>query len=199
MEGAGWRVAGWTNPKPAPGRLALVQDFINTRNYFRGGDLLGDVEEATARLTELGMLEGGERIGEAERRRLVAFREALRGLLLSHNDVDVANYPSEDVSTLNELVRLATLRVRFGPDGRPSLEPAAGGGPAERIMARLLSEVVQAEAEGRWGRLKACCNEGCRWAFYDASKNGMGRWCDMGVCGARHKMRRYRERKSAGR
>jgi hypothetical protein len=27
-------------------------------------------------------------------------------------------------------------------------------------------------------------------------KNGMGRWCNMQVCGARHKMRTYRERKA---
>jgi predicted RNA-binding Zn ribbon-like protein len=63
-------------------------------------------------------------------------------------------------------------------------------------MARLLAEAVRAEAEGRWGRLKACRNEGCRWAFYDASKNRSGKWCNMDVCGARHKMRVYRERKS---
>ena len=29
-------MVGWNNPKPAPGRLALVQDFVNTRNYFQG-------------------------------------------------------------------------------------------------------------------------------------------------------------------
>jgi hypothetical protein len=34
----GWSI--WNNPKPAPGPLALVQDFVNTRNYFHGGDLL---------------------------------------------------------------------------------------------------------------------------------------------------------------
>jgi predicted RNA-binding Zn ribbon-like protein len=100
---------------------------------------------------------------------------------------------------LNDLVTSATLGVSFGPDGRPVLEPAAEGGPVERVIGRLLAEMVWAEAEGRWGRLKACRNEGCRWAFYDASKNGMGRWCNMQVCGARQKMRAYRERKSEGR
>jgi len=44
--------------------------------------------------------------------------------------------------------------------------------------------------------LKACRNEGYRWAFYDISKNRSGSWCDMDICGARHKMRAYRERKS---
>ena len=86
--------------------------------------------------------------------------------------------------------------VCFGADGRPVLEPATEDDPAERVVARLLAETVRAEAKGRWERLKACRNEGCRWVFYDASKNGMGRWCNMQVCGARHKMRTYRERKA---
>ncbi len=188
------RELGWDNPKPAPGSLALVQDFVNTRNYFHGGDLLGTAEEATAGLAEHGLLEEGERVGEADRWRLVDFREGLRSLLLAHNGVSGA-----DVQTLNDLISSAALRVRFGPDGRPGLEPATGGGLVKRIFGRLLTEVVRAQAEGRWERLKACRNEGCRWAFYDASKNRSGSWCNMQVCGARHKMRAYRERKSEGR
>ena len=112
---------------------------------------------------------------------------------MAHNGVATAE---AEAKTLNDLVASATLRVRFGPDGRPALEPAAGDGVVEQIVGRLLAEAVRAEAEGKWGRLKACRNEGCRWAFYDASKNGMGRWCNMQVCGARHKMRAYRERKA---
>ena len=59
--------------------------------------------------------------------------------------------------------------------------------------------MLKAEAEGTWERLKACRNEDCRWAFYDVSKNRSGSWCDMAVCGARHKMRAYRKRKSEAR
>ena len=186
----------WDNPKPAPGALALVQDFVNTRNYLHGGDLLGDAEEATRRLTERGLLKKGESVGESERRRLVSLREALRGLLLVHNG---AAEPGPDAEDLNGLVTSAALGVRFRADGRPVLEPAAGDSPAERVVARLLAEVIWAEAEGKWERLKACRNEGCRWAFYDASKNRSGRWCNMDICGARHKMRTYRERKSGAR
>jgi predicted RNA-binding Zn ribbon-like protein len=188
----GWE--GWNNPKPAPGPLALVQDFVNTRNYFHGGDLLGDAGEAIATLTELGLLEDDERVGEAERQRFVAFREALRDLLLAHNGVTGA-----DAGALDELVSSAALKVRFRPDGRPDLEPASESGLAERIIGRLLAEVVRAEAGGRWERLKACRNEECSWAFYDASKNRSGRWCNMDICGARHKMRAYRERKAGSR
>jgi predicted RNA-binding Zn ribbon-like protein len=185
----GWDM--WDNPKPAPEPLALVQDFVNTRNYFHGGDLLGDAEEATTRLAELGLLEADERIGEAERRRLVAFREELRKLLLAHNGV-----PGAEADTLDELIASAALRIRFGPDGRLTLEPKPEGELVDRVLGRLLAVMARTDAEGNWGRLKACRNEGCLWAFYDVSKNRSGRWCNMDVCGARHKMRAYRRRKS---
>ncbi len=72
----------WENVKPAPGRLVVVQRFVNTRTYLTGGDLLADAEEeATAWLTEYGLLGAGERFDEAGRRRLLAFREVLRRYL----------------------------------------------------------------------------------------------------------------------
>ena len=132
----------WDNPKPAPGSLALVQDFVNTRNYFHGGDLLGTLEEATARLAERGLLEEGERVGEAERQRLVAFREGLRGLLLAHNGVTKAE-PGAEAGTLDELVASGRLEgaLRAARAPRPRAQdrgrsgrtchgpPARGGGP----------------------------------------------------------------------
>ena len=190
MRGVGWRGTGWNNPKPAPGGLGLVQDFVNTRNYLQGGDLLGSVEEADRRLAEHGLLESGESVGESGRLRLVDFREALRGLLLAHNGAVVPG-----VEGLNELVSAVPLGVSFEANGRPTLGPVAWDGPDEHVVARLLAEVIRAETGGRWERLKACRNPACRWVFFDASKNGLGRWCNMQLCGARHKMRRYRERK----
>jgi predicted RNA-binding Zn ribbon-like protein len=195
MQRVGWRGTGWNNPKPAPGGLGVVQDFMNTRNYLQGGDLLGGVEEADRRLAERGLLEMGESVGETGRRDLVDFREALRVLLLAHN---AAAEPGSGVESLNQSAGSAALGVLCGADGPPTLGPVAGGGPADCVVARLLAEVFRAEAEGRWGRLKACRNPACRWVFYDASKNGLGRWCNMQICGARHKMRRYRERKESG-
>ena len=196
MQSVGWRGTGWNNPKPAPGTLGLVQDFMNTRNHLEGGDLLGSVEEADRRLAERGLLGMEESVGETGRRTLVDFREALRVLLLAHNG---AAAPGSGVDSLNEFAVSAALGVLFGADGRPTLGPVAGEGPAERVVARLLAEIFRAEAEGRWGRLKACRNPACRWIFYDASKNGLGRWCNIQICGARNKMRRYRERKQSDR
>ena len=129
MQSLGWPGTEWNNPKPAQGALGLVQDFVNTRNYLQGGDLLGEVQEADRRLTERGLLREGESVGELGRRRLVDFREALREPLLAHNG---AGGPG--VEGLNELVAAVSLGVSFRADGRPVLVPAAGGehGPGSR-------------------------------------------------------------------
>src|SRR3954464_15820544 len=106
--------------KPATGPLALVQRFVNTRNYLYGGDRLGDVNEAHAWLAERGLLKMGDRIEETERRRLVAFREALRGLLLAHSGGSRA-----DTRPLNDLVASTAWRATFEPDGRLVFGPSA--------------------------------------------------------------------------
>ncbi len=182
---------GGLQPKPAPGPLALVQGFVNARNIMHGYDLLGDVEGAAAWLVEHGLLDGGVRLTEEERAHLVGFRERLRGLLLSHNGGEVGG----DAGALNEMAEDALLRVRFDGDGAPGLLPAGSGEAAGGVTARLLVAAVGAASEGTWRRLKVCRNEGCRWAFYDGSKNRSGSWCTMDVCGSRAKMRAYRRRK----
>jgi predicted RNA-binding Zn ribbon-like protein len=98
-------------------------------------------------------------------------------LLLAHN-----SGPPPDLELLGDLAAPAALRVRFGPDERPATEPGSEGEPAKRVVARLLAVVIQAEEKGTWERLKACRNEDCKWAFYDASKNRSGSWCNMSIC-----------------
>jgi predicted RNA-binding Zn ribbon-like protein len=132
------------------------------------------------------------RLTEEERAHLVGFRERLRGLLLSHNGGEVGG----DAGALNEMAEDALLRVRFDGDGAPGLLPAGSGEATGGVTARLLVAAVGAASEGTWRRLKVCRNEGCRWAFYDGSKNRSGSWCTMDVCGSRAKMRAYRRRKS---
>ena len=182
-------------PKPAPGRLALVQGFVNTRNVMHGYDLLGDAKGATAWLREQGFLGEDAGIVEVDLRRLVALREGLRGLLLDHNGKSGGGVGSNEA--LNELAGSAPLLVRFDVEGEPSLEPAGGSEAVVReVTGRILTAVVVAAGEETWRRLKACRNEGCLWAFYDRSKNRSGSWCTMEVCGARAKMSAYRRRKT---
>ncbi len=167
---------------------ALVQAFVNPRNITSGHNVLG--AGASGWLSGRGFL-----AAEATWRRLIAFREGLRGLLILHNREPGADKTgAADIEELNGLAGSAALRVSFDLEGEPRLRPAAAG--VDGAMGALLAAAVRAADEGTWGRLKACRNEGCRWAFYDISKNCSGSWCTMDVCGSRAKMRAYRQRRS---
>jgi predicted RNA-binding Zn ribbon-like protein len=89
------------------------------------------------------------------------------------------------------------LRVSFDPSGEPRLRPVEGKEDrVEKAMVLMIAAVMRSAVEGTWGRLKACRDEGCRWVFYDSAKNCSGTWCYTNICGARHKMRTDRVRKS---
>ena len=83
------------------------------------------------------------------------------------------------------------MRCRFGPDGKPRLEPEARG--AVGAIGRLVATLYSAMQDVGWERLKLCSSDPCRWAFYDRSKNQSSRWCKMASCGNREKARRFRE------
>ena len=168
----------------APGELAVIERFVNTANREAGTDDFRDPASLSAWLREAGLARGA--FGEPERERLVAFREALRELLL-------ANHGGEpDPSAIAALDGAARLVVAFDADGTARLAPAGGG--VDGVIAALVAIVARAQAEGTWPRLKACPATTCRWAFYDHSRNHSRTWCTMSVCGNRAKARSYRAR-----
>jgi uncharacterized protein involved in exopolysaccharide biosynthesis len=67
--------------EPAPGRLALVERFVNTVDHEHGREMLVSPE----RLREALGLQRGVRIGAADLRRALEVREALRSLALENN------------------------------------------------------------------------------------------------------------------
>ena len=64
---------------------------------------------------------------------------------------------------------------------------------ADDTLARPLRPVVHAAVAlltaGQLDRIKGC--GGCRFLFYDESKNRSRRWCSMDDCGTAEKIRRY--------
>ena len=185
-------IAAGGDPKPAPGSLAAVQDFVNTANRMHDRDELRTIQGASKAVAALGLLDRDRQIDEAARHHIVAFREALRRLILTHHGDD------EDVpaaaEALDEVIDSVAMRMRLSPHSRPVMRPPVGGPPAHQVIGAVLGAIVDADAR-EWPRLKACRNPACQWAFYDASRNRSGRWCDMNVCGVRHKMRTYRQRR----
>ena len=156
--------------------LATLQAFVNTADLNAGTDELADLPGITRWAAGAGL--AGSAFDEADRERIVAFREALRQLLLGR----------VDPQALGE----ARLVVSVGPDGAARLAPAERG--ADGVIAALLAVVARAQADGTWSRMKACPADGCHWAFYDRSRNRSRTWCSMSECGNRAKARSYRAR-----
>jgi predicted RNA-binding Zn ribbon-like protein len=183
-----------TPEKTAPQPLYLVQRFVNSVDLEDGDDELVDPEALRAWLAERGLMAADEPAGPADLRRALDLREGLRAALMANNGMTPD--PGK-LAGLEAAAGRAGLRLRFGPDGDPRLEPQ--GGAVDGALAKLLAIVAAAVENGQWERLKACPRDPCFWAFYDRSKNRSGRWCRMEECGNIEKARAFRERKRAGR
>ena len=172
----------------APGRLRLVQEFVNTLAIDEARDEVDTPGRLAAWLAERGLLTG-EPDGGADHARAIEVREALRRLMIANN----AGEPpaAGDLELLNRAAAAAGLRPRFTGDG-VRLEPEDAG--VAGALGRLLAMVTEAMADDTWRRLKACAEHTCGWAFYDRSKNRSGHWCSMEVCGNRAKARHFREK-----
>src|SRR5881409_992346 len=74
---------------PAPGRLAVVQAFVNTDYDLEsgGGELLGSPAELGSWLRRAGLLDAGARVGAADLRRAIEVREGLRALAFANNGI----------------------------------------------------------------------------------------------------------------
>ena len=176
--------------KAAPGPLRLVQEFVNSADLERGEDQLETPSGLADWLAARKLVPAGTKVSTAEHRRAVEVREGLRALLGTHNGGD------PDPRALERLERAAgraELRASFPAGGQPRLTPSCDG--VSGALAQLLVIVTTSAADGSWSRLKACADPGCRWAFYDHSKNRSGRWCAMAVCGNQQKARSYRARR----
>ncbi|MDV3223233.1 CGNR zinc finger domain-containing protein [Intrasporangium sp.] len=190
------------SPQAAPGELELVRRFVNTRNIEKGTDELSTPEGVTSWFRGLearggpdesaGPVPAAAAATTHEVREVREVREALRAALLAnHNDSGVDD---ASLAILNRAARRGSLGVTFSPDG---WEPTARTTGIEGAIGHLLAIVVRAMADGTWGRLKACLDDECQWAFYDHSNARSSKWCDMRVCGNRAKQKAWRARRAA--
>ena len=67
---------------------------------------------------------------------------------------------------------------------------------ADRLLFTIAFDAADLLLSGERSRLRVCEGAGCGWFFFDRSKAGRRRWCDMEVCGNRVKVRSYRARVS---
>jgi hypothetical protein len=171
-----------TVPATAPGRLGLLQAFLNTLHVERGTDALD------APATAYAWLAGAPPSplpppdpGDLDRLRTL--RRQLRARC--------GDGPRDD-EALTHLAAHAPLRLTPTAGGALRLAPVDDGHPA--VLATLLAIAHDAERDGTWARLKVCQHDACRWVFYDESRSRTATWCAMGICGNRTKVAAYRRR-----
>jgi predicted RNA-binding Zn ribbon-like protein len=180
--------------RPAPGRLALVQAFVNTHYDLAadgGGELLGDPKALGDWMSAHALIAPDARLDAHDLARALAVREGLRALAFANNDEPL---DEGAVEALGAASAGAATEIRIAPEGPrfvPSSETALDAG-----LAALLAITATAMIDGSWPRLKACPGRHCGWAFYDHSRNQSARWCSMQICGDREKARAYYRRRS---
>jgi predicted RNA-binding Zn ribbon-like protein len=173
---------------PAPGRLAIVQAFLNTNDLESRVDELATPESLDTWLCKHELCVPGE-LTPDDVAWATSVREALRDLLEAHH----ATPPRPPATgVLERAAEAGKLVTRFSSDGTSRLEAASPG--LEGALGELLGIVYTAMADGTWYRLKVCQRDKCRWAFYDHSRNRSGTWCSMAVCGNKEKAATFRQR-----
>jgi predicted RNA-binding Zn ribbon-like protein len=179
--------AGVADRQTATGDVGLVQAFVNTVDLQDGPEELEDPNTLKAWLVAKGLLDGSQTVEASDLKHAIALREAIRAVIGANSGSRV--YPV-DIATLNQAAAASGLRMRFGADGKPRLEPEATGVVA--ALGRIVATMYAAMEDESWRRLRLCSSQSCRWAFYDRSKNRSSRWCRMASCGNREKARRFR-------
>lgn len=96
-------------------------------------------------------------------------------------------------------------RVLGRSAGTRRVETRRGGGfvrnfvTAGDVFAGLLIPVIESAADalvhGELTRVRRCADPRCTRVFFDGSRNGKRRWCEMATCGNRAKAARHRRRR----
>jgi len=183
--------------------LETAFDFLNTLELENGAlvERLTSLDTAATWLAEHDVIHDPRQITvlarrqsgtEGALRRLVSTRTALRDVAHA-----VAHETKPEPAAISEVNRALASRERIelvaAPDG-VRLGHSHVGDAIDEVLARIAEPIVREIGNGHDDRFRICANDTCRWIFYDESRSGQRRWCDMATCGNRAKARRHRAR-----
>jgi predicted RNA-binding Zn ribbon-like protein len=183
--------------------LDTAFDFLNTLELENGAlvERLSSLDTAVSWLVDAGVasdttaITGRARSAsdrEAVLRRLITTRTALRDVAHA-----VAHEEAPPRSAIDEVNRALASRERIelvAADDGVRLGHSHVGEPVDDVLARIAEPIVREIGNGHDDRIRICANDTCAWLFYDESRAGRRRWCDMATCGNRAKAQRHRER-----
>jgi predicted RNA-binding Zn ribbon-like protein len=88
-----------------------------------------------------------------------------------------------------------TRRVELRGDGSYARAFVPVGDAFAGLMIPIVESAADAMILGELGRVRRCADSRCPRVFFDRTKNGRRRWCDMATCGNRAKAARHRARR----
>ena len=194
-----------------PPRSRLWLEFVNTDAAAQspGGDLLRDFDALLRWLEAHGAVD--DERGSGIRRRALLQPAAAAASLVDARRVRAALRALAERGGASERIRadavLEINRVLGRSAGTRRLDRHADGGflrafvPTGDAFAGLMIPIVESAADslvnGELSRVRQCADARCHRVFLDCTKNGLRRWCDMGVCGNRAKAARHRAKERA--
>jgi predicted RNA-binding Zn ribbon-like protein len=190
----------------------LWLDFVNTDDVRRGArlDLLSDFE-ALVDWLEASRVVDGER-GGSIRRRAHQQPAGAAAALVDARRVRAALRQLAERGQSSDKTRRDALteinRVLGRSAGTRRVESRADGTfarcfvPTGDAFAGLIIPIVESAADAlilaELDRVRRCGDSRCPRVFFDSTRNGRRRWCDMATCGNRAKAARFRERHGTG-
>ena len=186
-------------------------DFLNTDDTDNGFPLekLPTLDSALAFFVDRGVIhaEGAQRLGHQTDQdpgaaaRDLARIHAVRAALREVSDAIVEHRPPQAgaLDTVNRALHARqVIELVPSSDGCVAVDHRHVGDPIDDALARLCDPLVTELTSGTPERIRICDNDRCRWVFYDTSRTGRRRWCDMATCGNRAKAARHRAKSKAG-
>jgi predicted RNA-binding Zn ribbon-like protein len=187
-------------------RARLWLDFVNTDVHTHNprGDLLRGFESLLAWLADRGAIDAERAAGIARRTSLQPaaaaaslvdarrVRAALRAL--AERGATSQRIQDDAVVEINRVLgrSAGTRRVDRHADGTLVRAFVPTGDAFAALMIPIVESVADSLVADELSRVRRCADPTCQRVFFDTTRNGQRRWCDMGVCGNRAKVARHR-------
>jgi predicted RNA-binding Zn ribbon-like protein len=184
----------------------LWLDFVNSELSSRHGDALYDFESLVQWLEAASLLDS-ERAGGIRRRAIQQPAGATASLIdarrvraslrtLAERGVASERVRMEALSEINRVLgrSAGTRRVDLKSDGTFARSFVPVGDAFAGLVIPVVESAADALIAGELARVRRCADGRCARVFFDTTKNGRRRWCDMSTCGNRAKAARHREK-----
>jgi predicted RNA-binding Zn ribbon-like protein len=177
----------------------LCLDFLNSEWYDGRGGLedrlrLNSWRQSFLRRWKLAQQAVLGVPNRTEMRSLRRLRTALREIISA---IAAGEQPSpESIECINAFLRKrSACRVLVKARRNYELRMFSIRQNWEWVMIQIAASTADLLVKGDLLRVKACANDGCRWAYYDRSKGRTRRWCGSRLCGNVDRVRRFRLRR----